>query len=61
MILRFLKMYSVATQQLPLAETREDWERVWLFSVLFEKPRYSNERSTKFESLPGIEASRGGD
>jgi len=26
-------------------------ERVWLFSVYFKKRRYSNEKSTKFESL----------
>ena len=34
-----------------IAKTREDWERVWLFSVCLKKLRYSNARPTKFESL----------
>ena len=34
-----------------IAEPRDDWERVWLVFRLFEKLGYSNERSTKFESL----------
>ena len=52
------KMKRAGNRQLQKRE--RTGKRVWLFFCLLEKLRYSNERSTKFESLPRIEIFRGG-